>query len=370
MPPLKAKKVKTATMQEQPPSAAHTLGESAEKDIERLVNDLNKKFGANTITKGVPASTSKEIRRIPTGSMSLDIDLNGGIPVGRYIEISGGLSTSKTTQSLHIIREAQKMGFVCAYIDAEETTDENYFRQLGVDYENLLYSNPNSTEEATQIILDMQKSGIVHLAVLDSIAALSPNAEMKTDMDETTRMMIQPSLLNEFFRKYTMNNNTLKRDKKQSFTLICLNQLRERPTQWGDNEYSPGGRGKGFVATIDIRLRRGDWIIEGKGEDREIVGQVIKYKIEKNKLGRRMTSGEFDFYFSKNAADIEPGYNDVFKEIIVCAVEWGVIERTGSWFKYGSQKYQGQESLVSAFRKDPSLVGTLKAQILALSSKE
>jgi recombination protein RecA len=193
---------------------------------------------------------------------------------------------------------------------------------------------------------------------------------MQKDMDETMRMGVTPNLLNEFFRKYQMNNNRLVRENKQPFTLICLNQLREKIGAYGDHEYSPGGRGKGFTATVELRLKKGDWIVEGKGDDREIVGQVVKFKVEKNKTGIRMRDGEFDFYFGENAVNIEAGYNDVFKEIIICAVEWDVIERGGSWFTYGGKKYQGQESLVSALRSDSALVDKLKNQILYLSNKK
>ena len=360
--PQVVKKVKTAVTKAEPVS-------QTEKDLERLVNDLNRKFGANAVTKGVPVSLS-EIERIPTGSISLDIALGGGIPKGRFTEISGELSSTKTTQALHIIRNAQNMGLVCAFIDVEATTDEDYVKQFGIDYDNLIYATPDSTEEATQIILDMQKSGIVHLVVLDSLAALSPNTEMNKDMDETMRLGITPNLLNEFFRKYQMNNNRLVRENKQAFTLICLNQRRDKIGAYGDPTYSPGGRGKGFTATVDLVLRRGDWITEGKGEEREIVGQVVKFKIEKNKTGIRMRSGEFDFYFSENSVGIAPGYNDVYKEIIISAVEWNVIERGGSWFTHEGQKYQGQESLVSALRNDPKLVSKLKEQIMQLSGKK
>lgn len=360
-----AAKMKTKPVMEEAPKTTS----SNTKEIDKLVNDLNKKFGNNAVYRGIPKTMSETIDRIPTGTISLDIALGGGIPKGRYTEISGGLSTTKTTQSLHIVREAQKMGMTCAFIDVENTTTEDYVRQLGVDYDNLLYSNPESTEEATQIVIDMQRSGLVHLAVVDSLAALSPNLEMSKDMDDTMRMGVTPNLLNEFFRKYQMANNKLTREGHDAFTLICLNQLREKIGAYGDPEYSPGGRGKGFAATVDLRFRKGDWVAEGKGENREVVGQVVKFKIEKNKLGVRMQDGEFDFYFSENSAGIDPGFNDNYKEIIIAAVEWNVIERGGSWFSYAGQKWQGQEALVSALRDDPSMVASLKEQVLALSSR-
>ena len=136
-------------------------------------------------------------------------------------------------------------------------------------------------------------------------------------------------------------------------------------------EYTPGGRAKGFACSVDIRLRRGDWISEGTGDNKEIVGQVVKFKIEKNKTFKRMQTGEFDFYFSSdNNAGIHEFFNDNYKEIIVCAVEWGVIERTGSWFVYNNQKYQGMNNLVAALKEDPSLIERLKEEVLFLATRK
>lgn len=337
--------------------------------LSKLTADLNKKFGANCITLGVPKDSEgnvREIKRIPTGSISLDIALGGGIPEGRFIEMSGAYSSTKTTQALHMIREAQKMGYVCALVDVEGTTDEAFLEALGVNVETLLYSQPDGMEEACQLILDMQKSGAVNFCVLDSIAAMSPNKEQETSMEETVRMGIPQQILGEFFRKFQANNNRLNRENKTPFTLIGINQLREKIGAYGDPEYTPGGRAKGFTCSVDIRLRRGDWITEGTGNDREIVGQVVKFKIEKNKTFKRMTTGEFDFYFAENSGGIAPFFNDNEKEVVMCAVEWGVIERTGSWFVCYDKKYQGVNGLVSALKESPELVKKLREDVLRL----
>lgn len=134
-------------------------------------------------------------------------------------------------------------------------------------------------------------------------------------------------------------------------------------------EYTPGGRSKGFACSVDLRLRRGDWISEGTGDNKEIVGQVVKFKIEKNKTFKRMQTGEFDFYYSENSAGIPTFHNDVFKEVIIAAVEWGVIERAGSWFMYGDQKYQGMNALITALKDDEALIERLKKEIKTLSLK-
>lgn len=341
-------------------------------ELQKVVDSINKKFGDNTITVGVKQNNaySEKIPRIPTGSISLDIALGGGIPVGRFTEISGAFSSTKTTQCLHIIKNAQKIGLNCALIDVENTTDEQYLREIGVDYDNLIYTNPSSMEEALQVLTDLQKSGVVNLAVLDSIAAvMASNKELESDMDETVRMGIPQQMFGEFFRKYQMNNNKLAREGKPAFTLIGINQEREKIGAYGDPTYTPGGRAKGFTASVDLRLRRGDWIVEGKGENKEIVGQVVKFKICKNKTFRPMQSGEFDFYFSENTAGVIPYSNDIYKEIVISAVEWGIIQRSGSWFMYKDQKFQGINAVVTALKETPEIVGELKEQVIELAQK-
>lgn len=341
------------------------------QELQSLVASLNKKFGDNAISIGVPNDVAYTIERIPTGSLSLDVALGGGIPVGRYTQIAGLFSSTKTTQTLHIIAEAQKMGLVCAFFDIEGTSDEAYFRQCGVDYDSLLYSRPDGSEEAFEMMLRLQKSGEVHLGVIDSLAALSPNKEQEIAMDETMRMGIPQQLLGEFFRKYQANNNRLSREGKRAFTLICINQIREKIGSYGNPEYTPGGNAKDFAMSVDLRLRRGDWITEGSGENKEIVGQVVKFKVEKNKTYRRMMTGEFDFYFtSENAANVEELHNDKFKEMIILAVEFGIIDRKGAWFMYKDQKFQGMPALIDAFRNDDDLVEEVREEVLSLAVRQ
>lgn len=211
-----------------------------QEDIEKLVNDLNKKFGQNAVTIGCPRDAKGELLvldRIPTGSLSLDEDLGGGIPVGRFIEISGHESASKSTQCLHIIKKAQEKGFTCALLDVEGTTDDDYMRSIGIDTSVLLYSNPDGLEEATQALVDMQRSGLVQLAVLDSIASLEPITLLEKDMGESARIAMKATLLGSYFGKFTASNNRLTREGKIPFTLIATNQLREKIGAYGDPEY-------------------------------------------------------------------------------------------------------------------------------------
>lgn len=345
----------------------------AKKEIKALISNLNKKFGDNALILGEEI-IEETIERIPTGSISLDLDLGGGIPIGRMTQISGGLSSTKSTQCMHIVREAQKLGLICAWGDVEGTSDKEYFEQIGVDTSSLLYTRPNGLEEITQMILDMQQSGEVNLFVWDSIEASSPIKELDSDMDETTQMGVKPKLLNEFCRKYQAFNNKLVREGKKPFTLICINQLREKLGSYGDPEYTPGGRGIGFTCSVDLRFRKGDWITNGTGNNKAFVGQVVKYKVEKNKTYKRMQTGEFDFYFDNNDLDIPVGHNDNFKSIVQWGIESNIIEKGGAWFflnKGTDQevKFQGQNNLIAFLRKNPQLVDDIKKVILELDSK-
>lgn len=693
-----------------------TSKKSNSAEMQRLLDSINKKFGDNAVTLGVPSGDNEVIKRIPTGSVALDVALGGGIPVGRYTEISGGLSTTKSTQCAHIIRNAQKMGYKCAFIDVEATTTKAYLRACGVDTDELIYSRPVGLEEATQIVLDLESSGLVQLAVIDSTAALSPTKEQDSKMEESVQMGLVPKLLGEFFRKYQAFNNKLVREGSEPFTLICVNQLREKIGSYGNPEYclhydtkiplvdgrclpigeivknkiqgqvwalnektgefeakdivdwrdngvidtddeyyhieskgigsrngrfgitvtydhkvltdtgwkpaqditmadklitryqnyingtlgdflygtlsgdstlysthknsntallrlqdsvnpeyaewkvnklnalmpfkktegksiwhskpsvqlmrikkslpqrdpyyfisrhfsylgmavwymddgcldtdssamlisvkrfakypdrlqricdalgqlgivanfrkdgliridssssalifeqiktyipecmqyklpdkykgyytdfelhnnpqwqkeysqvisvrlaskkqlkkrhrydikvdgyhnflaggtingvvvhnTPGGRANGFVQSVAIRFRRGDWIVQGTGTNKEIIGQVVKFKIEKNKTYRRNQEGSFDFYYSENEAGVTPNYNDNNKSIIMLGVEWGIIERKGAWFYYADNKYQGIPALVKALSEDENLFEKLKNEVM------
>lgn len=343
------------------------------KELQLLKAKLNKKFGDNALITG-DEMINQTIERIPTGSVALDIDLGGGIPIGRFTQISGALSSTKSTQCMHIVREAQKMGLVCAWGDVEGTSDREYFDQLGINTDELLYTRPNGLEEITQMILDMQLSGEVHLFVWDSIEASSPIKEMDSTMDETVQMGVKQKLLAEFFRKYQAFNNKLVREGKRPFTLIGINQLREKIGAYGDAEYTPGGRAIGYTASVDLRLRKGDWITNGTGTNKCFVGQIVKYKIEKNKTYKRMQTGEFDFYYDENTLEIPVGYNDNFKSIVQLGVERELIQRGGAWFflNKGTEqemKFQGQDNLIAYLRANPELINDIKDVILDIDAK-
>lgn len=336
--------------------------------VQKLVADLNKKHGENSIQIGIQEDSN--IVRIPTGSISLTLATGGGLPEGRFTQFSGPLSSTKTSQALHIVREAQKLGYVCAYYDVEGTVTADYFEMLGVDISNILYSRPAGQEECLQSVLDLQKSGIVNLAVIDSLEALSPTKEQDSEMDEVVRMGVKQQLFGEFFRKFTAGNNRLTREGKRPFTLIGLNQLREKMGGYGDPEFVPGGRALGFYASVDIRLRKGDWCIEGKGESKEVVGQTVKFKVEKNKTFKRMTTGEFNFYFAPNSLNVPVGHNDNVNEIIVEAIAWDLIKRTGAWYNYKEHKLNGKNGVIEFLRNNPEEVDALYKEVLKIVESE
>ena len=343
------------------------------KDIKSVVNKLNKDYGENAVVQGSQFSQKRTIQRIPTGSVELDAKLGGGIPIGRLSLISGAYSSSKTTQALHIVREAQKLGLVCAIFDVEGTIDNEYMHTLGIDTDLIVYVRPKGFEECTQMILDMEKQGIVNLALLDSIAVLEPTKVLNSEMEDTVQMGTKQKLSGEFLAKYQSLNNGLERENKTPFTLIAINQVREKIGGYGDPEFLPGGRAWGFYASLDLRLRRGDWITEGKGDDKEFVGQVVKFKVEKNKTYKRMQSGEFDFYFAHNNAGIEEAHNDNFKSIVMLGIDYELIEQGGAWFYLDKgldteQKFQGVTKLLDYLRENPHLVDEMKQKIIELDT--
>jgi len=345
-------------------------------ELVNLEATLNKKFGENAIRLGFPKDESgkvKPIQRIPTGSFSLDVALGGGIPEGRLTEISGDYSIGKSTIALKILVNAQKAGYVCAFLDSEGTSDKDYLKYLGVDISTLLYSRPDGLEEAAQMLIEMQRSKFVHFALWDSIAASPPMKEYEKDFDDPLQLGIKPKLLGEYCRKYQASNNRLVREGNKPFTLIMVNQLRDKiGVVYGETDFSPGGRAKNFTKSVDIRLRRGDWIVEGTGEKKHIVGQVVKFKIDKNKTYKRMQEGSFDFYTdSENESDIRALDIDNFKEIFAASISYGVIDRSGGWYKIEEHdiKYQGMDKMIDHLKNHPEIAEKCKEKVLNLLAK-
>lgn len=349
------------------------------KDVLNLVNSLNKKFGKNAVRVGTPKDENEEPKvtlRIPTSNVSLDIDLGGGIPVGRFTQISGAYSSTKTTQTMHIVKNALDMGMNVCFMDAEGTSstedgepDLDYFEMFGITPDlfeegRILFIRPSSLEECTEMLLQVQKSGVVQVGIIDSIAMLEPNKVLDKSMEDTVQMGLKQKLLGEYFSKYQLSNNGLVREEKQPFTLIAINQLREKIGSYGDPEYTPGGRALGYTLSVDIRLRQGDLILDS---NKEVVGQVVKYKIAKNKTYMRMKSGEFDIYLDHNDEGIAPFHTDNVKSIIIEGVQRGFIERGGAWYfldKDNGLKFQGLDKLITYIKENPEWIATIKDKVM------
>jgi len=284
---------------------------------------------------------------IPTGALPLDLALGvGGMPRGRVVEIYGPESAGKTTVALHVVAEAQKQGGIAAFVDAEHALDPLYASRIGVSIDDLLISQPDTGEQALEIVEVLVRSGAVDVIVIDSVAALVPKAEIEGDMGDS-HVGLQARLMSQALRKLTSAIS------KSNATVIFLNQLREKVgIMFGNPETQPGGRALKFYASIRLDIRKVEVIKAGL----DSVGARVKVKVVKNKVAPPFRSAEFDILFNEGISR-EGG-------LIDAAVEYGVIEKSGTWMSYGDVRLgQGRENVRNYLRENPTLAGEIEAKV-------
>jgi recombination protein RecA len=318
------------------------------KALQMTMDRLDKAYGKGTVMR-LGDDTTQEIEVISTGSISVDLALGiKGLPKGRIVEVYGPESSGKTTLAIHAIAEAQKKGGICAIIDAEHAFDRFYSESLGVNTEELLISQPDNGEQALEIADNLISSGAIDLLVVDSVAALTPKAEIEGDMGDS-RMGLQARLMSQALRKLTATI------KKSGACVIFINQLREKiGVMFGNPETTTGGNALKFYASIRIDIRRIGQIKSGD----EIMGNRTRVKIVKNKLAPPFRKAEFDIMFGEGFS--KSG------EIIDIGVDKGIIKKSGSWFSYGDTKLgQGRDAVKSLIKDNEELATELEEKIFA-----
>ncbi|MDD3647464.1 MAG: recombinase RecA [Candidatus Dojkabacteria bacterium] len=308
------------------------------KALEIAKSQIEKRFGKGSIMK-LGDDVRQDVDAISTGALSLDVALGiGGVPKGRIIEIYGPESSGKTTLALSIVAEAQKAGGTAAFIDAEHALDPKYSKRLGVDIDNLYISQPDFGEQALEILETLVRSGGVDIIVIDSVAALTPRAEIEGDMGDS-HMGLQARLMSQALRKITAITS------KTGTTVIFLNQIRMKiGVMFGNPETTTGGNALKFYSSVRMDIRTSERIKKGD----EVIGRETKVRIVKNKVAPPFTEAWFEIYFDKGI--------DKETSILAAAVKSGVIERAGAWYKLdGEQIAQGREGVVEVMREDRKL---------------
>ena len=317
------------------------------KALQAAMAKIEKDFGKGSIMK-LGDEQIENIEVIPTGSIALDNALGvGGYPKGRIIEIYGPESSGKTTLAIHAIAEAQKAGGIAAFIDAEHAFDRFYAAKLGVDVDNLWISQPDNGEQALQIADQLISSSAIDILVIDSVAALTPKKEIEGDMGDNV-VGLQARLMSQALRKLTSTIS------KTNTTCIFINQLREKiGVMFGNPETTTGGNALKFYASVRLDIRRVTAIKDGD----QVIGNMTRVKVVKNKVAPPFRKAEFEIMFGEGISKVG--------EILDLGVEYGIIQKSGSWFSYnGSRLAQGRDASKALLRDNPELCDELEAQIM------
>jgi recombination protein RecA len=328
-------------------SNGNKIRQEKQKALQLTLDKIDKDYGKGTIMKMGDSAVVK-VAAIPSGSISLDVALGvGGYPRGRVIEIFGPESSGKTTLAIHAIAEAQKAGGIAAFIDAEHAFDRFYAEKLGVDVENLYISQPDDGEQALEIADHLIRSGAIDIIVIDSVAALTPRAEIEGEMGDS-KMGLQARLMSQALRKLTANIS------KTRTTCMFINQLREKiGVMFGNPETTTGGNALKFYSSVRVDIRRIGQLKEGE----EITGNRTRVKIVKNKLAPPFKKAEFDIMYGQGISRTG--------EIIDLGVDLNIIKKSGSWFSYEETKLgQGRDAVKQLFADNPELAEQIETKIL------